>query len=140
MSEKNKALVCHWVEELDKGHLEIFDELCTPDYVCHLPGNPEPLNRNQHKEFAGSLLAAFPDFHHTIEDLIAEGDKVVIRCTNRATHKGDLMGISATGNKVAYGTIVIIRIVEGKIVEASAEADLMGLMQQVGAIAPPGKS
>jgi steroid delta-isomerase-like uncharacterized protein len=140
MSDENKALIMRWVEEMDKGNLEIYDELCAPDYVCHMPGSPEPLNRQTHREFARRLLEAIPDFRHSIEDLIAVGDKVVARCINRGTHKGDLMGIPATGKEVEYGTIFIIRIADGRIAEAWGEADLLGLLQRLGVVPPLGGS
>jgi predicted ester cyclase len=78
--------------------------------------------------------AAFPDWHRTIEDIIAEGDKVVIRFTFRATHKGEYQGVPATGKQVKETGILIFRIASGKIVEVWEEADELGFMRQLGAI------
>jgi steroid delta-isomerase-like uncharacterized protein len=83
-----------------------------------------------------SLRAAFPDGRVTIEDMIAEGDKVVTRYNSRGTHKGDFMGIPATGKKVAVTGIVISRIAKGKIAEEWEEFDALGFMVQLGAIPP----
>ena len=78
--------------------------------------------------------AAFPDWRHTIEDMIAEGDKVVSRGTFRATHKGEYQGIAATGKEVVDTWIIIHRIAGGKIVEVWEESDELGLLRQLGAI------
>jgi len=83
------------------------------------------------------LFTAFPDLHGTIEDLIAEGDKVVDRMTCEGTHQGMFMGAPPTGKRVKWSFIDINRIVDGKIVEHWAEVDTMGIMQQLGLVPPP---
>jgi predicted ester cyclase len=82
---------------------------------------------------------AFPDLHGTIEDQIAEGDKVVMRMTYRGTHQGELMGIPATGKPVTMTFISINRIAEGKIAEGWVNFDALGMMQQLGVIPVPGQ-
>src|SRR5919201_628052 len=86
------------------------------------------------KQVMPAWNAAFPDLHWTVEDLIAEGDKVVSRYTCRATHQGELMGIPATGKVVTWTCILISRFAGGKCVEEWEEADMLGLFQQLGAI------
>ena len=83
------------------------------------------------------LRSAFPDLNATIEDMVAEGDKVAIRITWKGTQKGDFMGVPPTGKSVSFGVMDIVRVAEGKCVEHWGETDFMGLMQQLGAIPAP---
>jgi len=136
MSEKNKAMVRRFVEEMDKGNLNICDELLSADYLYHFPGSPEPLDRQAHKESARGFYEAFPDLRHTIEEQIAEGDLVVTRMTNRGTHRGEIMGIHPTGKATVFGVIDISRFSSGKIVEEWVQGDLLGMRQQLGAFPP----
>jgi steroid delta-isomerase-like uncharacterized protein len=132
--EANKAVMRRWVEEMDKHNWSVFQELLAPNYICHYPGSPGPLTRDEYEQSARMFYEAFPDLYHEIEDVFAEGDRVAIRMSNRGTHKGDLLGTPATGKTIGFTAIFIGRIAGGKVVEAWGEADLMGLMQQVGAI------
>jgi steroid delta-isomerase-like uncharacterized protein len=136
--EENKAIVRRWFAETDRGNYAIVDELCAPDYVDHnppLPGMPEG-SVGVHR--ANELLrAAFPDTVHTIEDQIAEGDKVVTRLRGRGTFRGECLGIPPNGKVVEIGGISIHRLVDGKLVEHWAQADLLSFMQQLGAIPTP---
>jgi steroid delta-isomerase-like uncharacterized protein len=86
---------------------------------------------------AGMLRSAFPDFKATIEDILADGDKVVIRMTWTGTHKDEFMGIPATGKRMSIGVIDIIRVANGKGTEHWGQMDAMGMMQQLGAIPAP---
>src|SRR6266487_536256 len=92
------------------------------------------------KQFVTATLSAFPDFHFTIEDAIAEGNKVAVRLTARGTHRGPLGDIPPTGNQVANTAIVIFRITDGKIVERWGVADQLLLLQQLGVIPPMGQA
>ena len=137
--EENKALVRRCIDEMDKGNWAILDELLARDYVYHMSGRPKPLTREETEQFARAVRAAFPDGHVTIEDMIAEGDKVAMRYTSRGTHKGEFMGIPATGKEVVVTGIVISRMVEGKIAEDWEEFDGVGFFQQLGVIPPMGE-
>ena len=132
LEEQNKKLIIRLIEEMDKGNFGIFDELSSDDYVCHFSWIPEPLNREARKQFMKATMVSFPDFNHTIEDVISQGDKVVIRFTNRGTHKGAFKGIPPTGKEIEYTAIFIGRFVDGKVVETWVEANILGLMQQLG--------
>lgn len=132
--EENKAIARRAMEELDKGNWSVFIELHAPDFVFHGPGSPKPLTREELEQSVRMGHAAFPDWDRTIEDMIAKGDRVVIRLAWRGTHKGEYKGIPATGKQVANTAIVIFRIAGGKIVEVWEEADALGLMRQIGAI------
>ena len=140
-TEENKELVRRYHAEVDKGNVpEIWDEVLAPDILVHYPASvsPEPLNRETYEQAAKPFLAAFPDQRHIIESLVAEGDRVVMRGTNRGTHKGEFMGTPPTGKEVSYGVMAEIHIIDGKFVEIWAEVDMLGLLQQVGAIPPLG--
>ena len=140
-TEENKAHVCLYLEEAwNKGNVGIIDELMASDYARYMSGPAQPLNREGQKQRITAFRKAFPDLHLTIDDLIAEGDKVMFRITVRGTHQGAFMGISPTGKPVTVTAIDIARFVNGKIVEHWGQMDSLGLMQQLGAIPAPGKT
>jgi len=138
--EENKAIARRATEEINKRDWATFMELHAPDLVYHGPGTPKPLRREEMVQSLRMNYAAFPDKRVTIEDIIAEGDKVVIRMTFKGTHKGDFMGIPATGKEVTQTDIVILRIAGGKIVEVWEECDELSFMQQLGAVPPIGEA
>ncbi|HET9964222.1 MAG TPA: ester cyclase [Rubrobacter sp.] len=142
MSEENKAVVHRFNELIGEffrtGDADALDEVLAPDFVYHQPGTPPDLE--SFKQFLPMFRAAFPDMRYTVEDMIAEGDKVVDRLTWQATHQGELMGISPTGNTVEVTEMHISRIAEGKIVERWGQPDMLCLMQQLGVVPPPGQS
>jgi steroid delta-isomerase-like uncharacterized protein len=140
-TEENKALVRRFYEEIDKGNVEAMNELVAEDYLDH---NPAPLpglapGREGLKQAFQIFWKATPGYHR-IEDQIAEGDKVVTRLTAYGKHEGDLPGAPRTGNDLKMTSITIHRIAKGKLVEKWSEKDVMGFLQQIGAIAPPGYS
>jgi steroid delta-isomerase-like uncharacterized protein len=138
-TEQNKALVRQLIEEVfNRGDLSRADDLLAPDFVEREELPPGiPRGREGVKQMTAMLHSAFPDFKATIDDLVAEGDKVVIRQTWRGTHKGEFMGIPPTGRSVSFGVFDIIRIAGGKFVEHWGLMDRMSLMQQLGAIPAP---
>ena len=132
-TEENKATVRRYLEEAwNKGNVGIIDELMASDYSRYMSGPAQPLNREGQKQRITSFHKAFPDIHLTIEDLVAEGDKVVFRITIRGTHQGAFMGIAPTGKPVTVSAIDIARFADGKIVEHWGQMDSLGLMQQLG--------
>lgn len=138
-SEQNKALVREMMEEVfNRGNMSRLDEFMAPDFVEHeeLPPGIPP-GREGVKQLPTMLHSAFPDFKVTIDDMVAEGDKVVIRQTWSGTHKGEFMGVPPTGKNVSFQVIDIIRVAGGKVVEHWGQMDNMGLMQQLGAIPTP---
>ena len=135
----NKALMRRWVEALNNGTWrEAFDALFTTTCVFHepRPGAPPRLAAGPQgaRDYAAAGFAAFPDLQWTVEDQLAEGDKVMTRLTQRGTHRGAFMGIAPTGKHVTMTGINICRIEEGKIAEMWQNLDTLGLMQQLGAI------
>ena len=138
-AEENKVLCQRCMEEVwNKGNLAVLDGLFDPNYVEHSPMPGQAPGIEGHKDMVTMARAAFPDMHSHIEDMIAEGDKVVIRMTAHGTHKGEFMGIPATGKGFNISEIHIVRIVNGKAVEHWSEADMLGFMQQLGVVSPPG--
>jgi predicted ester cyclase len=122
----------------NEGDLSALDELAAPGYVNHSAPAGVPANREGLKQLTAMFRRAFPDGRMTIEDMVAEGDRVATRKTFRGTHRGELMGIPPTGREVAIGLIDIVRLGGGKVVESWSVADDMGLLQQLGALAPLG--
>lgn len=141
-TEQNKALVLEMVEELfNQGNLGRADEYMAPDFIEREELPPGiPRGRDGVKAMTAMLRSAFPDFRATIDDAVAEGDKVVIRQTWTGTHKGEFMGVPPTGKCVSFGVIDIIRMADGKAAEHWGQMDTMGLMQQLGAVPTPGQS
>jgi steroid delta-isomerase-like uncharacterized protein len=136
MLEKNKAMVRNTFEEVwNRGNFSVVNERFSTDYVGHSIN--EIQGPEGGKQFAAMMRSAFPDFHYTVKDEIAEGDKVVHRWTVRGTHEGQFQGISPTGKQVTITGISIYRIANGKIVEGWTNADMLGLMQQLGAVQEP---
>ena len=137
MSEQNKALARRAIEEgFGQGKLSVFDETTAPNATFHdanVPGSkftgPEGV-----KQFSKIYRDAFPDVHYTIDDQIAEGDKVVTRWTATGTHKGQLMGIAPTNKHATVTGIVIGRYKDGKVVEGWSNYDMLGMLQQLGVV------
>ena len=86
------------------------------------------------KDFYAAYRKAFPDFHFTLDDVLAEGDKVFVRMTIRATHRGEFMGVKPTGKAVTFSKMDIFRIFNGKILEHWDQADRLSLLQQIGVV------
>jgi predicted ester cyclase len=137
-TETNKSIVRRYVEEVqNQGNLTALDELTAPAYVNHSAPPGVPLNREGLKQLATMFREAFPDGQMTIEDMVAEADRVATRKTFRGTHRGELMGIQGTGKTVAIGLMDIARLADGKVVETWHAGDDLGLLQQIGALQPP---
>jgi steroid delta-isomerase-like uncharacterized protein len=133
MSEQNKALIRRWITEMDRRNFDAADDLVAADYIDHNPPLPElPPGREGVKRANALLHGAFPDARHTIEDQIAEGDKVVTRLTTTGTFRG----IPPNGKQVTMSGIMIHRIAGGQIVEHWAVSDRLTFLQQMGAIPP----
>jgi steroid delta-isomerase-like uncharacterized protein len=139
-AEVNKAIVRREVEEIfSRGNLDAADEIYAPDYVGHEPTTPEDIRGLEGaKQYAAVYREAFPDLQVTVEDQIAEGDRVATRFTARGTHQGELEGIAPTGNRVEITGIVISRVADGKIAEDWTNFDALGMLQQIGAVPQPG--
>ena len=136
MSEQNKALIRRWVEEVRKGNVDFTDEVLAPDFVDQslLPGQRS--DREGYRQGLSEDRKAFSDLEITIDDQIAEGDKVVTRYTWRGTHAGGrFLGVEATHRNIEATDIVVHRIVGGKVKEEWSVSDRLGVLQQLG-VAP----
>ncbi len=137
-----KALARHFCEAMNTGDADIItgtiDELVAPDALIRTPLPVDATGAQKLKEVFGRLHRAFPDLHITVEDLIAEGDKVVARNTVTGTHQGEYMGLPTTGKSVTYKEIIIFRVAGGRIAETWGGVDVFSQLRQLGAI--PGRS
>lgn len=138
MSEENKALVQRWFDEVwNKGRASTIDEMFDQDGIAHGlsddAGNPLR-GPGDFKPFHEQFRGAFPNIVVTLEDMIAEGDRVAARCSVRGRHTGDHLGFTASDSPVEFTGITIVRIKDGKIVEAWNNFDFMKMYKQIGAL------
>src|ERR671911_690646 len=141
-AEQNKAVVRREVEELYNytGNLDAAEEIYAPDYVSHEPTSGEVRGIEGAKQFAATYREAFPDLENTIEDMVAEGDEVVVRFKARGTHQGETEAFGPpTGERMEITGITIKRLSEGKVVEAWTNFDALGMMQQLGVLPEAGQ-
>jgi steroid delta-isomerase-like uncharacterized protein len=135
-TETNKAIVRRYHEQvIVAGRADLLDEFLVEDIAFHGTQLPPGLEAVRH--WVAAQAAAFPDRQITIDDMIAEGDSVVVRMTFSATHLGDMEGIPATGNRLSQPSISIFRLANGKIVEGWWAVDNLSMMQQLGVILTP---
>jgi len=134
-TEQNKSIAHRWIEEgWNKGNLAVVDQIYAPNYVQHEP-SPVPVTSSEAlKHYVAGYRSAFPDLRFTIDDLIAEGDKVVWRFTSTGTNSGSFWGMPPTGKPGVVTGVVIYRFENSQIVEAWVNIDALGLMQQLGVI------
>ena len=135
MSEQNKAIIHRLFDELmAKGNMAVFDEIYDANLIYHGTGELENGDLEGLKQFVRGIANAFPDFKGTLDDLIAEGDKVVYRWTFSGTHKAEFNGVYATGRHVSVRAISVNRVAGGKIVEEWENLDEVGVMRQLGVL------
>ena len=137
-TEENKALVRRAYDALNQGNWEVVYEAFSPDLVLH-NASTTMQGLDAYKQFLSTFFTAFPDARFTLEDVIAEGDTVVVRQTWRGTHTGNFRGIPPTGKQVSGMGIIITRNVNGKAVELWSNFDDLGLLQQLGVVPLPGQ-
>lgn len=133
--EENKATIRRLLEQVwSHGDLAAADEIVAANMVDHVtrPGNP--IGLEGFKQSVIMFRTAFPDLEITSDDLIAVGDKVAVLWTARGTHLGELMGIAPTGKRIEVRGMYLYRLADGKLVERAGARDMLGLMQQIGAI------
>ena len=133
-TELTKGVVRQVVDDWNRGDLDALDEHLDPEYVHRDPNNPDVTDRTSYKRWAAAARTAFPDLTVTINDLIAEDDRVAKLWSLTATHKGEYLGIAPTGRRVTWSGITIYRVRAGKVVECIWRTDALGLLQQLGVI------
>ena len=135
--EQNKALVRRSVSEFyNRENVDVVDEFYTADFLSHDPAGIKEGGVEELKQLMDSIYAAFPDFHLHIDELIAEGDKVVKRFTIHCTHQGEFMGVPPTGKEITFSGTHTYRVAGGKLAEEWVDINWLGFMQQLGVVAP----
>ena len=134
MSMENKAIVRRFYEEVwNKRRVELVDELMSPSHAMHNNYIPDScVGPEAYKREIARWITGIPDLRFTVEDMIAEKDKVVVSWTVSGTHKGELRGIPPTGKKVSVEGMTILQIADGKIMDSFFNWDALSLMQQLG--------
>ena len=136
-TEETAAVAKQMMERLDQRDLDGVLALATDDAVWH-GFAPEPLDNAGYRQAISAFLDAYPDSRFPIDDVIAEGDRVAIRHSLRGTHRAPFQGIAPTGKAIKVSAIATFRVVNGKVAETWLNADLLGMLQQLGAIPAPG--
>jgi steroid delta-isomerase-like uncharacterized protein len=137
--ERNQTIIRRLFEEIwNSGDLAVANEIVDTNMVDHVtrPGNP--IGSEGFKQSVNMFRSAFPDLEITNDDQIAAGDKVAVLWTARGTHLGELMGIAPTGKRIEVRGMYMYRLAGGKLVERAGARDMLGLLQQIGAIPTPG--
>lgn len=133
MAHHEKGIVKKFYEILSSGDLDGADKVVAADYVNHNAIPDQTLGLEGFKQAVTGLQEAFSDLQFTIDDQIAEGDKVASRYTVRGTHKGEFLGMAGTGKTVTWSAMVLQRVADGKVQESWLQWDQLGLMEQLGA-------
>ena len=134
MSEQNKKLARRWFEDLfSRGDLDAANEILSAEFVDHLP-HEEERGIEELKNYVSIYRTAFPDIQDKVEDIVAEGDKVVVRWMSRGTHQGEFMGVAPTGRHVTFTGMRLFRFAENQIAESWVNIDERGLQEQLGAV------
>jgi steroid delta-isomerase-like uncharacterized protein len=133
--EANRALMQRFTEFINTASEKLAAELISPNAVFHIPGRSEPMRGPAgYLAVIGMMRGGFPDIQWTLEEMIAEGDKVAARFTMRGTHRGTFFGVPPSTKKIQVQAMNFYRFSSGQIVEEHGQPDLLGLMQQIGAI------
>jgi steroid delta-isomerase-like uncharacterized protein len=132
--EENKEVVRRWLEAWNTKDLNAAEVLLAPDYVRHDANIPDIVGPQAQLQFIAVVLAAFPDVHFTMEQLVAEENLVVSRLIVRGTHQAEFMGVPASDRQVNFQSVEIYRLSDAKIAEQWVVMDVLGLLQQLGAI------
>jgi len=139
MTAENKVVMHRFVEFINTGSEKLAEELISPDAVFHVPGRPEPMRGPAgYLAIIGMMRSGFPDIQWTLEEMIAEDDKVAARFTMRGTHQGSFFGVQPTGKSIAVQAMNFYRLSGGQFIEERGQPDLLGLLMQIGAVPSPG--
>jgi steroid delta-isomerase-like uncharacterized protein len=134
-AEANKHVMRRFVEFINSASETLATELIAPNAVFHVPGNPEPMRGPAgYLAVIGMMRGGFPDIQWVLEETIVEGDSVAARFTMRGTHHGTFFGVPPTGKPITVQAMNFYRLAGGQIVEERGQPDLLGLLQQIGAV------
>jgi len=145
VSEENKALLRRFYDEFfNGGNLDVANEIIAPDcplyFALYFGSTFMGTGPEAFKQTRTMMHAGFPDLHWTIEEMVAEGEKVAERLSARGTHEGEFMGVAPTGKRVEFQGQAIFHISKGKVLECRVMPDMLSLMQQIGAVLAPEQS
>jgi steroid delta-isomerase-like uncharacterized protein len=134
-AETNKLVMDRFLEFINTASEKLAQELISPNAVFHVPGRPEPMRGPAgYLAIIGMMRGGFPDIQWTLEEIVAEGDKVAARFTMRGTHRGTFFGVPPTGKTISVQAMNIYRLSGGQFVEEHGQPDMLGLLQQIGAV------
>ena len=137
-AQTNKAVMHRFLEFINTASEKLAQELISPDAVFHVPGRPEPMRGPAgYLAIIGMMRGVSLIFNLTLEEMVAEGDKVAARFTMRGTHKRTFFGVPPTGKKIEVKAINFYRLRDGQFVEETGVPDLLGLLQQIGGVPAP---
>jgi steroid delta-isomerase-like uncharacterized protein len=136
MSNPNAELARHFLTTVDRNDWDELRGILNDDYIMEFPGQPD-LDKEAFVQFCVGWYAAFPDLTHNIQETVCEDDRVAIRIVVRGTHRGEFMGLPATGRTIAMNSLGIATVREGRVSKLWALPDVMGMMQQLGAVPEP---
>ena len=136
--ETNKQIMRLFTEFINTASEGLANELISPQAIFHVPGRPEPMRGpSGYLAIIAMMRGGFPDIQWTLEEIIAEDDRVAARFTMRGTHQGPFFGVPPTGNKIQVQAMNFYRLSGGQFVEEYGQPDLLGLLQQIGAVPKP---
>ncbi len=139
-AQENKAIVQRFWKVWEEGNIDLVDELLAADHVNHNPATPDqPAGAEGVREVVNMFRSAMPDLKVVIEDMIAEGDKVVVRYTLEGTHEGELFDVAPTGQRLSIKSIAVERVSESKLQEHWRITDSLDMMQQLGVVPESGQ-
>lgn len=137
-SEENKLTMRRFVEFINTASETLAEELISTNAIFHVPGRPEPMRGPAgYLAIIGMMRGGFPDIQWALEEMVVEGDKVAARFIMRGTHQGTFFGVPPSGKKIAVQAMNIYRLSDGKFVEERGQPDMLGLLQQIGAVPSP---
>ena len=135
VTENNEQIMNRFVKLINTGGEQLADEIISRDAIFYVPGQPEPMRGPAgYLKVIGMMRSGFPDIQWTLEDSVAEGDKVAARFTMRGTHQGVFFGVPPTGKSIKVQAMNFYRFSNGQIVEEYGQPDMLGLLQQIGAV------
>jgi steroid delta-isomerase-like uncharacterized protein len=133
--ESNKLLMRKFAEFINSASKQLAEELISPEAIFFVPGRPEPMRGPAgYLAIIGMMRAGFPDIQWSLDEVIAEGDKVAARFTMRGLHQGEFFGVPPSEKRIEVKAMNFYRIADGKFVEEHGQPDLLGLLQQIGAV------
>ena len=134
-TEKNKLVMKRFVEFINTASEQLAGELISQDAIFYVPGQPEPMRGpTGYLVIIGMMRGGFPDIQWTLEDIVAEGDKVAARFTMLGTHQGNFSGVPPSGKPIKVQAMSFYRLTNGQITEEHGQPDMLGLLQQIGAV------